>query len=322
VRALGRWNRRTVVIAATACAAAIALAVCLVLVFTGGSSPAKPEQPRQFEVLSPFTGQPIPAAGPVLAVKLDNITQARPQTGLSGADIVYVLPAEGGLSRILAVFSSHLPPVIGPVGHRPGAQRLGGGPGAVRSVGPACVRLFRRGVPSAALRGKGPDRRLVLRPGRRLLPRPYAESTGSGTAVVLRDGRAHDARCPGPAPNGGTTFTTASGQPMTFSRGPVWIVLAADKQTATSGTFGTRYTGNAAASDAGGCGSSFADPRQRRRGLTAAGGGPVGYLRHDAGDDRGRDLADGPGLRSAVSARERHRSASCGDFGVAVQAPA
>jgi hypothetical protein len=26
---------------------------------------------------------------------------------------------------------------------------------------------------------------------------------------------------------GGRTFTTASGQPMTFARGPVWIVLAA-----------------------------------------------------------------------------------------------
>lgn len=58
---------------------------------------------------------------------------------------------------------------------------------------------------------------------------PYAQSTGSGTAVVLRDGRAYDARWSRPDPNGGTTFTTASGQPMTFARGPVWIVLAAGK---------------------------------------------------------------------------------------------
>lgn len=39
---------------------------------------------------------------------------ARPQTGLTGADVVYVEPVEGGLSRILAVFSSRLPEV-GPV---------------------------------------------------------------------------------------------------------------------------------------------------------------------------------------------------------------
>ena len=37
--------------------------------------------------------------GPVLAVKIDNIAQARPQTGLSKADVVYVLPVEGGLTR-------------------------------------------------------------------------------------------------------------------------------------------------------------------------------------------------------------------------------
>jgi len=53
--------------------------------------------------------------GRVLAVKIDNIVFARPQTGLTSADIVYVLPVEGGLSRFLAIFSSHIPRVIGPV---------------------------------------------------------------------------------------------------------------------------------------------------------------------------------------------------------------
>jgi hypothetical protein len=36
----------------------------------------------------------------VLAVKIDNIAAARLPTGLTGADIVYILPVEGGLSRI------------------------------------------------------------------------------------------------------------------------------------------------------------------------------------------------------------------------------
>jgi hypothetical protein len=51
----------------------------------------------------------------VLAVKIDNIVNARPQTGLGRAAIVYVLPVEGGLSRFLAVFYAHFPPVVGPV---------------------------------------------------------------------------------------------------------------------------------------------------------------------------------------------------------------
>ena len=57
-------------------------------------------------------------------------------------------------------------------------------------------------------------------------PPPYAESVGSGTAVVLRDGRAWTTHWSRPDANGGTTFTTASGQRMTFATGQVWVVLA------------------------------------------------------------------------------------------------
>ena len=57
-------------------------------------------------------------------------------------------------------------------------------------------------------------------------PPPYAESTGSGTALVLRDGKAWAARWSRPKANSGTTFTTPTGQPMTFAPGQVWIVLA------------------------------------------------------------------------------------------------
>jgi hypothetical protein len=64
---------------------------------------------------SPFTGVPIRRLGPELIFKIDNVQQARPPTGLKWADIVYILPVEGGLSRIFAVFSSHFPRVIGPV---------------------------------------------------------------------------------------------------------------------------------------------------------------------------------------------------------------
>ncbi len=64
---------------------------------------------------SPFTGERIRYLRRVLIFKIDNVVQARPPTGLTEADIVYLLPVEGGLSRIMAVFSSHFPPVVGPV---------------------------------------------------------------------------------------------------------------------------------------------------------------------------------------------------------------
>ncbi|MBO0787894.1 MAG: DUF3048 C-terminal domain-containing protein, partial [Actinobacteria bacterium] len=53
----------------------------------------------------------------------------------------------------------------------------------------------------------------------------YAVSTGNGSATVLRNGRAYRARWSRPHVHGGTTFTTRSGQPMRFARGPVWILL-------------------------------------------------------------------------------------------------
>jgi Protein of unknown function (DUF3048) N-terminal domain/Protein of unknown function (DUF3048) C-terminal domain len=67
------------------------------------------------QLFDPFTGEPVKQLGRVLAVKIDNIAAARPQTGLQSADLIYVIPVEGGLSRFMAVYSSHIPPVIGPV---------------------------------------------------------------------------------------------------------------------------------------------------------------------------------------------------------------
>ncbi|WP_394813797.1 DUF3048 domain-containing protein [Streptomyces litchfieldiae] len=67
------------------------------------------------ERVSPFTGRQVTEDGPVLAVKIDNAPQARPHTGLDAADIVYVEPVEAGLSRLVAVYSTQLPELVGPV---------------------------------------------------------------------------------------------------------------------------------------------------------------------------------------------------------------
>ncbi|MFE7469482.1 DUF3048 domain-containing protein [Streptomyces sp. NPDC057499] len=63
------------------------------------------------------TAPPISATGRghVLAVKIDNVAAARPQSGLDKADLVYVEQVEAGLSRMMAVYSSRLPSTVGPV---------------------------------------------------------------------------------------------------------------------------------------------------------------------------------------------------------------
>ncbi|HET9254716.1 MAG TPA: DUF3048 domain-containing protein [Pseudonocardiaceae bacterium] len=80
-----------------------------------GAPLAELPSPRPAAPVSPFTGLPADLAAPVLCVKIDNASVARPQSGLELADLVYVEPVEGGLSRLLAVFQSRVPPVVGPV---------------------------------------------------------------------------------------------------------------------------------------------------------------------------------------------------------------
>lgn len=56
-----------------------------------------------------------PPTGSVLAVKIDNVSAARPQTGLDAADVVYAEQVEGGLSRLMAVYATKFPETVGPV---------------------------------------------------------------------------------------------------------------------------------------------------------------------------------------------------------------
>ncbi|NLI77947.1 MAG: DUF3048 domain-containing protein [Candidatus Riflebacteria bacterium] len=49
-----------------------------------------------------------------LAVMIENHVQARPQTALDEAEVVYEIPVEGGITRFMALYY-HVPGVIGPV---------------------------------------------------------------------------------------------------------------------------------------------------------------------------------------------------------------
>jgi hypothetical protein len=334
------WDRRR--IALTAAGAVVVAAVAAVGItyalrhHTAGKLASAPKPvpvhsttpPPPGPLLSPFTGEEVHRLKRVLAVKIGNTFPERPATGLARADIVYLIPVEGGLSRIMAVFSSHYPRVIGPVRSarqddlqllrqfgRPAFAWSGAQPqlvpvvqhsrivslyaltasGYFRTVdrvapynlyadtralmqqarhasvarnigfrfGPPPPGGHRRrsesvSYPAASFRfrwspakgrwlvwmdgspaistGAGQlsaptvvIQRVVVGLSRFLeqgpMMPPDAETVGSGTATVLRDGKAFQARWSRPTANGGTTFTTTSGKPMTFARGPVWIVL-------------------------------------------------------------------------------------------------
>jgi hypothetical protein len=68
-------------------------------------------KPKPVAAVNPLTGIGAPPAGPVLAVKIDDTESGRPSVGLSQADVVYIEQAEGGLTRMVAVFGTHKPTV-------------------------------------------------------------------------------------------------------------------------------------------------------------------------------------------------------------------
>ena len=85
---------------------------------TSAPSPSHSVSPSATQVAcwrSPLTGGCAHETSPVLIVKIDDVSGARPQRGLNSADVVIVEPVEGGLTRLMAVFHSHDPIEVGPV---------------------------------------------------------------------------------------------------------------------------------------------------------------------------------------------------------------
>jgi hypothetical protein len=118
------WVIALVAVAVLVLGAGVALAV------TAGGSTKKPPSaaaniPAAVTTTSPsgpvcpLTGLPAPGGQvpqrPALAVKIDNYPQARPQSGLAQADIVFDEPVEGLITRFAAVFQCQSPTLIGPI---------------------------------------------------------------------------------------------------------------------------------------------------------------------------------------------------------------
>lgn len=77
------------------------------------SAPPAPVVPATW----PLTGVAAPdvATRPALSVKIENPREARPQTGLDQADMVWEAVVEGGVTRFVAVYHSIVPGEIGPI---------------------------------------------------------------------------------------------------------------------------------------------------------------------------------------------------------------
>lgn len=76
----------------------------------------KPPAPKYY---SPLNGiemaQADDAKKPLTAIMIENSPDARPQSGLKQAEIVYEAIAEGGITRFLTIFQQHKPEIVGPV---------------------------------------------------------------------------------------------------------------------------------------------------------------------------------------------------------------
>lgn len=276
-----------------------------------------------------LTGEDAPDSQ-VLTVKIDNSSAARPQAGLTQADVVYVEEVEGGTTRLLVVFQTELPGEIGPIRSartsdifilgnyaspafafsggnagvvgelqaadlslvsfdtssgaysRSGARRapynvMGNGGGLLARAPDAGVAVdigFRfgdapaggapvsgasyswsgasidfewapaegrwlqsmGGQPSEAAEGGRIGADTVVFQSVPVVPSQYVDVNGSrspevrpigeGAVTVLRDGLAFEGRWSRPGLDDPTTFTTASGQELTFDTGQTWVVYA------------------------------------------------------------------------------------------------
>jgi hypothetical protein len=105
---------------------AVALAAALVLFAACGGGDAKAAKTSSTSTtapaappVAPLTGVPDPTGAsqtrPVLSIKVENTPEARPQSGLEAADIVWNEVVEGQYTRLLAMYQSRSTDVVGPI---------------------------------------------------------------------------------------------------------------------------------------------------------------------------------------------------------------
>ena len=118
-----RHPRRTLIIGGAALIVAASTAALMILYqppVKKGTEPVKvaPKPPAK-KFYSPLTGVEVDseatAKRAVTGIMIENSPDARPQSGLKAAGVVYEAIAEGGITRFLALYQQDKPGLIGPV---------------------------------------------------------------------------------------------------------------------------------------------------------------------------------------------------------------
>ncbi|WP_087974673.1 DUF3048 domain-containing protein [Oceanobacillus rekensis] len=91
------------------------------IIFIAGCSkeelPANDDGTKESQTIFPLTGIETNEVvdNRIISVMVNNHQNARPQSGLSEADIIFEILAEGSITRLLAFYQSEMPNVVGPV---------------------------------------------------------------------------------------------------------------------------------------------------------------------------------------------------------------
>ncbi|HET6817299.1 MAG TPA: DUF3048 domain-containing protein [Mycobacteriales bacterium] len=208
------------VIAALATASLLALAAC------GGhdKKPAAAPSPSATSASPTASAQAAPATCPLLgrpptkgenrtrpavAIKIDNVDIARPQTGINHADVIFEETVEGGLTRLFAVFQCESAPVVGPIR-------------SARTSDSDLIQLLKTAVFAYSGANGHVNARILSTPGAVALSydtngglyyrsgsRPAPHNVYSSTSALLKAGLAHSHKLKPPPP----LFTYSNASP-------------------------------------------------------------------------------------------------------------
>lgn len=201
-------------------------------------TPSRSPTPVPAVVLGPLDGLPTPrqmALRRPVAVIVDNYyPDARPQSGLSRASLVFEAPVESGITRLMPVFLEHDAGSVGPIrSARPYFVRWAAGLGALLAHAggsPSAQALIRRTRAVGNVDADGPQPEFY-REQTRVAPHDLFSSTRGILAVARRAGEAtvrahywfipHKTRAPlaarGPGRTAAVDFSTPSIQsPSTY----------------------------------------------------------------------------------------------------------
>ncbi len=169
-------------------------------------TPSPTPVPTPVPVPAPLTGVLVPpevAAQHPIAVMIDDLGAARPQSGFNSASVVWHAPAEGGIPRYMLIFQENIPAAVGPVRSARyyyiawaaewraiyvARRRVSAGPLDAALEGQRPARLQRRRVPlgEVVLAGQGPLRSAQPVHGRQAPAQPRQVGQGDGQAGDAR----------------------------------------------------------------------------------------------------------------------------------------